>query len=160
MQNVLPKTTSNEGALVAFVGTLGSGLTWAGSIVVDALMTRLGAKDSRYICMMGVACMSLGFGMASACTEVWQLLMTQGLLYGIGSSLLYYLVLSTTPEYFTTHRGSAMVFILLGAGIAGLVFSLLICFLLTKMGPRCTLRLLSFLFLVVALQIAATVAPS
>ncbi|KAF7874933.1 hypothetical protein EAF04_002107 [Stromatinia cepivora] len=159
-QTMLPKTTDNEGALVAFVGTLGSGLTWAGSIAVNPMMTRLGAKGSRYICMVGVAFMSLGFGLASVCEEVWQLLLTQGLLYGIGSSFLYYPILSTAPEYFTTHRGSAMGFILSGAGIGGLVFSPLIRFLLTSIGPRWTLRLLSFLVLVIALPIAATAAPS
>ncbi|KAF7941283.1 hypothetical protein BELL_0001g00230 [Botrytis elliptica] len=123
-QTMLPKSARNEGALVAFVGTLGSGLTWAGSVVV------------------------------------WQLLLTQGLLYGIGSSFLYYPILSTAPEYFTTHRGSAMGFILSGAGIGGLVFSPLIRFLLTSIGPRWTLRLLSLLVLIIALPIAATAAPS
>lgn len=67
---MLPKSTGNEGALVAFVGTLGSGLTWAGSIVVNPLMTRLGTRGTRYICIMGVVCMSLGFGLASVCQEV------------------------------------------------------------------------------------------
>lgn len=71
-QTMLPKNTINEGALVAFVGTLGSGLTWAGSIVVNPMMSRLGTKGSRYICMMGVVFMSLGFGLASVCKEVRQ----------------------------------------------------------------------------------------
>ncbi|KAM0136015.1 hypothetical protein ACHAO1_004844 [Botrytis cinerea] len=155
-QTMLPKSTVNEGALVAFVGTLGSGLTWAGSVVVNPMMARLGTKGSKHICMMGVAFMSLGFGLAS----VWQLLLTQGLLYGIGSSFLYYPILSTAPEYFTTHRGSAMGFILSGAGIGGLIFSPLIRFLLTSIGPRWTLRLLSFLVLIIALPIAVTAAPS
>lgn len=159
-QNMLPKTTGNEGALVAFVGTLGSGLTWAGSIVVNPMMTRLGAKGPKHICIMGVVFISLGFGLASLCKEVWQLLLTQGLLYGIGSSLLYYPILSTAPEYFNTHRGSAMGFILSGAGIGGLIFSPLIRFLLTSIGPRWTLRLISFLVLVIALPIAATAASS
>ncbi|EDN90949.1 hypothetical protein SS1G_00349 [Sclerotinia sclerotiorum 1980 UF-70] len=69
-QNMLPKTTGNEGALVAFVGTLGSGLTWAGSIVVNPMMTRLGAKGPKHICIMGVVFISLGFGLASLCKEV------------------------------------------------------------------------------------------
>ncbi|TGO30927.1 hypothetical protein BPAE_0002g00170 [Botrytis paeoniae] len=159
-QTMLPKSTRNEGALVAFVGTLGSGLTWAGSVVVNPMMARLGMKGSKHICMMGVAFMSLGIGLASVCKEVWQLLLTQGLLYGIGSSFFYYPILSIAPEYFTTHRGSAMGFILSGAGIGGLAFSPLIRFLLTSIGPRWTLRLLSFLVLIIALPIAATAAPS
>jgi hypothetical protein len=34
-QDMLPKSTKNQPALVAFVGTLGYGLTWAGSIAIN-----------------------------------------------------------------------------------------------------------------------------
>ncbi|PQE16925.1 hypothetical protein CJF30_00003635 [Rutstroemia sp. NJR-2017a BBW] len=159
-QTMLPKTTANNGALVAFVGTLGSGLTWAGSIVVNPMMTRLGDRASKYICITGVICMSLGLGLASLCTQLWQLLLSQGFLYGIGSSLLYYPILSTAPEYFTAHRGSAIGFILSGAGVGGLAFSPFIRYLLTAIGPRWALRTLSLLTLVVALPIAVSAAPS
>jgi len=104
--------------------------------------------------------MSLGFGLASICTQVWQLLLTQGLLYGVGSSLLYFPILSAAPEYFTTHRGSAMGFILSGAGIGGLVFSPIIRASLSAIGPRWTLRTLAFLVLVISLPIAVTASPS
>ncbi|KAM3075543.1 hypothetical protein ACMFMG_007685 [Clarireedia jacksonii] len=159
-QTMLPKSTINDGALVAFIGTLGSGLTWAGSIVVNPMMTRLGDQASKYICGVGVVCMSLGLGLASLGTQVWQLLLSQGFLYGIGSSLLYYPILSTAPEYFTAHRGSAVGFILSGAGIGGLVFSPFIRYLLTAIGPRWALRTLSLITLVIALPIAVSAAPS
>lgn len=80
--------------------------------------------------------MSLGFGLASLSSQVWHLLLTQGLLYGIGSSMLYFPILSAAPEYFTAHRGSAMGFILSGSGIGGLVFSPVIRALLEGVGPR------------------------
>lgn len=69
-QTMLPNTTSNNGALVAFVGTLGSGLTWGGSIAVNPIMARLGIKGTRYLRVIGVLCMSLGFGLASLSTQV------------------------------------------------------------------------------------------
>ncbi|KAL3423803.1 hypothetical protein PVAG01_05550 [Phlyctema vagabunda] len=159
-QEMISGSTRGQGALVAFVGTLGAGLTWAGSIVVNPLIARLGIKGSRLVGVVGVLCMSLGFGLASCCTEIWQLLLTQGLLYGIGSSLLYFPILSTAPEYFNTHRGSAMGFILSGAGVGGLVFSPFIRYLLSAIGPRWTLRLLSFLNLLISLPIAITASPS
>ena len=91
---------------------------------------------------------------------MWHLLLTQGLLFGMGSSLLYFPILSAAPEYFNDHRGSAMGFILSGAGIGGLVFSPMIRALLASIGPRWTLRLLSLLNLLISLPIAITAAPS
>lgn len=104
--------------------------------------------------------MSLGLGLASLCMQVYQLLLTQGLLYGIGSSLLYFPILSVAPEYFAAHRGSAMGFILSGAGIGGLVFSPIVRALIAAIGPRWTLRVLAFLVTALGLPIAVTAAPS
>lgn len=92
--------------------------------------------------------------------QIWHLLLTQGLLYGIGSSLLYFPILSVTPEYFSTHRGTAMGIVLSGSGIGGLVLSPLIRLLLAHLGVRWTLRFLSFFNLLISLPISLTVAPS
>ncbi|KAH8593559.1 MFS monocarboxylate transporter-like protein [Bisporella sp. PMI_857] len=159
-QTMLPKSTSRDGALVAFVGTLGYGLTWGGSIFVNPVMARLGVRGTRWLGITGVVGMSAGFGLASLSTQVWHLLLTQGLLFGLGSSLLYFPILSAAPEYFTAHRGSAMGFILSGAGIGGLVFSPLIRVLISAIGPRWTLRFLCFLNLIISLPIAISAAPS
>ena len=156
---MLPVSTSSS-ALTAFIGTLGSGLTWSGSLLINPILARLNVQGTKVLCIIGVLFMSLGLGLASLCSQVWQLLLTQGLLYGIGSSLLYFPILSVAPEYFTTHRGSAMGFILSGAGIGGLVFSPLIRALISSIGPRWTLRALALLVLVLSLPIAATAAPS
>lgn len=67
---MLPKSTENDSALVAFVGTLGTGLTWAGSIFVNPIMARLELKGTRGIGVFGVLLMSLAFGLASVCTQV------------------------------------------------------------------------------------------
>jgi MFS family permease len=158
-QTMLPKSTSSS-ALTAFIGTLGSGLTWSGSLLINPILARLNIRGTKLLCVLGVLCMSLGLGLASLCTRVWQLLLTQGLLYGMGSSLLYFPILSVAPEYFTAHRGSAMGFILSGAGIGGLVFSPLIRALISSIGPRWTLRALAVFVLVASLPIAATAAPS
>ena len=158
-QTMLPVSTSSS-ALTAFIGTLGSGLTWSGSLFINPILARLNMKGTKALCLAGVLCMSLGLGLASLCSQIWQLLLTQGLLYGIGSSLLYFPILSVAPEYFNAHRGSAMGFILSGSGMGGLIFSPLIRALLSAIGPRWTLRALALLVLVVSLPIASMAAPS
>lgn len=126
-------------ALLAFVGTLCYGLTWAGGILVNPVISRIEhgiwAPDTnttrsgrgrgktwrrrwggvlltnRTITVTGVFLMALGFALASFATTVWHLLLTQGFLVGLGMSLVYFPLLAPAPEYFSRHRGTAMGFV-------------------------------------------------
>ncbi|KKZ62231.1 hypothetical protein EMCG_03293 [[Emmonsia] crescens] len=159
-QSILPPSQAQNRASVALVGTLGAGLTWGGSIFVNPLMTRVKGNANRKIATAGCILMSLAYGLASTSSQVWQLLLTQGLLYGLGSSMLYFPILSVAPEYFDRHRGLAMGFILSGAGIGGLILSPLTRVLLDTVGVRWCLRILSFANLVITLPIALFAPPS
>jgi MFS family permease len=58
----LPANQLNSKALIAFVGTLGAGLTWGGSIFVNPLMARV--RDPRRITLTGAALICLGYVLA------------------------------------------------------------------------------------------------
>ena len=92
--------------------------------------------------------------------QVWHLLLTQGLLYGIGSSLMYFPILSVCPEYFNGRRGLAMGFVLSGSGVGAVIFTLVTRQLLDVIGLRWTLRALAFIILLISLPIAITAPPS
>lgn len=118
-------------AWLAFVGTLCYGLTWAGGIVVNPVISRIEHGDwandtpsnrrwrrkllrlltPKTITISGILMISAGFTLASFCRSIWQLLLTQGLLVGFGMSLLYFPFLAPAPEYFTNHRATAMGFV-------------------------------------------------
>ncbi|KAH8890239.1 MFS general substrate transporter [Thozetella sp. PMI_491] len=169
-------------ALLAFVGTLGSGLTWAGSVAVSPLVSRIEHTESlspaaraslswwrrrllahisvRWVTISGVLLMSLGFALASFATKLWHLLLTQGLLYGVGSSMLYFPLLSPAPEYFTLHRATAMGVILAGGGVGGLAFSPLLRALLASLGAATTLRIWALVVLLVGIPVAIAVPRS
>ena len=118
-------------ALLAFVGTLCYGLTWAGGIVVNPVISRiehgtwaptapstrlwrrkiLRLLTPRTVTISGVLMVSAGFILASFSRSIWQLLLTQGFLVGLGMSLLYFPLLAPAPEYFTNHRATAMGFV-------------------------------------------------
>lgn len=65
---ILPPSQAKNNAAIAFIGTFGAGLTWAGSIFINPMMERVAA--TKYITMAGVILMSLGFGLASVSTQV------------------------------------------------------------------------------------------
>ena len=118
-------------ALLAFVGSLCYGLTWAGGIVVNPVIARIENGNwapttpstklwrrrilrllaPRTITISGVIMVSTGFMLASVSSSVWELLLTQGFLVGFGMSLLYFPLLAPAPEYFTKHRATAMGFV-------------------------------------------------
>lgn len=64
----LPAKQANNRAAVAFVGTLGAGLTWGGSIFVNPLVSR--TNDVRWITGLGSVGMSLGLILAGESKNV------------------------------------------------------------------------------------------
>lgn len=67
-----PKTNIVDGegqdALVSLVGTIGSGLTWSGGILVNPFITRV--KNVKYLSLGGGVIMSIGLFLASFSTRV------------------------------------------------------------------------------------------
>ncbi|OZJ03686.1 hypothetical protein BZG36_03500 [Bifiguratus adelaidae] len=154
---ISPSQAQNK-ALIAFVGTLGYGLTWEGSIFVSPLMAR--TKDFKWITVPGAILMSAGYALAGSSTQLWHLALTQGLIFGIGGSMVYFPALSVAPEYFERRRGAAMGFILSGAGMGGLIWSPVAGLLLDRLGARWALRTIGLLNLAISLPIALCAVPS
>lgn len=78
----------------------------------------------------------------------------------MGSSMVYFPILSVAPEYFDRHRGAAMGFILSGASIGGLVLSPLVRTLLGVIGVRWTLRAMALANMAITLPVAISAPPS
>jgi MFS family permease len=155
---IIPTSEKQNRALIAFIGTLAAGLTWSGSIFVNPLMSRV--KSLKTLTMTGAVLMATGYFLASFATRTWHLLLTQGLIEGIGSSLLYFPILSIAPEYFSARRGAAMGFILSGAGTGGLVLSPVTSALISQVGTRWTLRSLALINLCIGMAVALATSPT
>ncbi|EZF31893.1 hypothetical protein H101_04516 [Trichophyton interdigitale H6] len=158
--SVLDPSEAKNRAAVALVGTLGAGLTWSGSIVINPLVSRVSGNANQKIATAGCCLMSASYALASLSQRLWHLLLTQGLLYGMGSSMVYFPILSVAPEYFDRHRGAAMGFILSGASIGGLVLSPLVRTFLGVIGVRWTLRAMALANMVITLPVAISAPPS
>ncbi|KAJ7080953.1 MFS general substrate transporter [Mycena belliarum] len=139
-ESKIPGTRGND-AVVSLIGTLGSGMTWSGGIFANPIIARV--ESVKLVTLAGVVTMSLGLLLASYSSSLWQLFLTQALLYGIGSSLYYFPIISIAPTYFDRHRGFAMGFILSGSGVGGLVLAPVLQVLLGRYGVGTTLRILA-----------------
>ncbi|THU78405.1 MFS general substrate transporter [Dendrothele bispora CBS 962.96] len=111
----------------------------------------------KLITLVGALIMSMGLVFASFATKLWHLYLTQALLYGLGSSMYYYPLMTLAPTYFDRHRGFAMGLILAGSGVGGLVMALVLQNLLDRYGIGWALRILGVWNFVVGVGVAAVV---
>jgi MFS family permease len=94
---------------------------------------------------------ALSLLLASFSQQLWQFELTQGVLMGVGTCLLYMPAVTVCPPWFNEHRGLAMGFILAGTGVGGVVWAPALRALNDKIGFRNTLRLSSGVSLVLCL---------
>src|SRR5689334_20213003 len=93
----------------------------------------------RQSALVGVLVMTLSLVAAAFATEVWQLYLSQGLLYGLGASLTYFASLTLPSQWFKRNRGFVTGISISGGGIGGLWLSPVISKLLISKGLRWTM---------------------
>ncbi|KAL0567536.1 hypothetical protein V5O48_014459 [Marasmius crinis-equi] len=133
------RDAKGQDALVSLVGTIGTGLTWAGGILVNPLIA---GGNVKLVALSGAFFMSLGLVLASFSTKLWHLFLTQAFLYGLGASMYYFPILAITPLYFNRRRGFAMGIVLAGSSLGGLVLAPMQQYLIDRYGVQWTLRIL------------------
>ncbi|ODV78887.1 MFS general substrate transporter [Suhomyces tanzawaensis NRRL Y-17324] len=156
--------TSLEGPLharsnsqVALVGTIGNALTYTFGIFNKSLMSHF---RPRTIMVAGAVLMSLGLALAGSCTHLYQFILTQGVLFGVGASLVYLPPVVCAPIYFNRHRAIAMGVLFSGTGFGGLALASLTRHLLSLLGWRWCLRTLGFANFAVTLGASFLVKPA
>ncbi|KAF9905732.1 hypothetical protein EC991_001334 [Linnemannia zychae] len=123
---------------VSFVGSLANGFQFGFTIIAGPAMNRFGHK---IILWSGCVIGSLGLLLASWCTELWQLYLTQGVMFGIGASLLNIAATAIPPLWYDKNRGLAMGICFCGAGIGGLVLGFAIPALINAVDIYWTVRI-------------------
>uniref|UniRef100_A0A060TBD7 ARAD1D27170p n=1 Tax=Blastobotrys adeninivorans TaxID=409370 RepID=A0A060TBD7_BLAAD len=132
-------------SIVSLIGTIGTALTYLGGILHSPLDRVLSPRNQM---LTGSIILSLGLILTGSCSKVYQFMLCQGILFGIGSSMAYLPPVVCGPPYFTKHRGIAMGAVFSGTGFGGLVMAPLARALISAMGFRWALRTLGFMSLV------------
>ena len=113
--------------------------------IEEGIMFQILPKAARYrqtLVLIGITTMMVSLILASLATEAWQIVLTQGILYGIGGIFLNFVHVSIFSEWFDKKKGQAMGLIWLGYRAGGLGFPLICQWLLDKHGFQQTLRVL------------------
>lgn len=97
--------------------------------------------------MLVIGSLGLTFGivMLSFCNEYYQIFLTQGLIVGISSGILYIPSLACLSTYFTTKRGLAVGIALSGSSIGGMVYPIVFRRLEPTIGFPWATRVVGFI---------------
>jgi MFS family permease len=115
---------------------------------MSPLLARLG---TRLTMVLGSILLSLGMILTGFATEIWHVYLTQGVLVGLGSSILYMSIVGVIPQWFTTLRATAMGISSSGGGFGGLALSPMVSSLVQKYGLPWTYRIIGLMALSICL---------
>jgi len=133
--------------MAAIIGTLCTGILYCIGSFVMSLMNNF-PKSAVYFPTIGTLVCSGSFLAASYSTKAWQLLLCQGIVYGIGGALLYYPALFFLSEWWVVKRGLAGSIMFAGTSVFGLIIPPVLDWALNKYGTPATLRGLGAAFLI------------
>ncbi|KAL1800306.1 hypothetical protein ACET3X_000648 [Alternaria dauci] len=116
-------------------------------------------QHKRKAMVAGLLIMCLSLGLSSLCTTVPQLIVTQGILYGIGGAVAYSPVVTFLDEWFIRRKGLAFGIMWAGTGLGGIVVPLLLQLLLNSYGFRTALRIWTIVLFIVGLPLTFFLKP-
>lgn len=129
-----------------------STISWIGS-VQTCLTLVIGAFSGRLLdaglflptFMVGSVVQVLGMFLMSISTEYWQLMLTQGVLTGIGGGIFFTPSLALISTYFQKRRGIAVGIATTGNSAGGMIYPLVVRQLIPIVGFAWTTRVLAFI---------------
>lgn len=88
----------------------------------------------------GLVIAVLAIGLSSFATSVWQLILTQGVLLGLGGCFLYFPIYTFIDQWFVRRKGFAYGVMWAGSGCGGLSGPLVMNWGLSRFGSQTLLR--------------------
>ncbi|KAH8164849.1 hypothetical protein CIB48_g3408 [Xylaria polymorpha] len=132
----------------AFIG----GLSLSIAFVVSPLATFLAGWDkcgTRLTIFIGVIFETIAFIGSSFATELWQIILSQGISFGLGLGLTFVTSAPVPAQWFKKRRSLANGFVASGSGFGGLVYSLATNAMIQNIGLAWTFRTLAIICFVV-----------
>jgi len=127
---------------IGIIGTTSNGVMYLSMPFLFVAFSRRWANLRRTTAFCGLAITCIGFLTSSFSTEVWHLVITQGILVAFGCALMYSPTTLSLSEYFSTNnRAIAYGVVLSSKNITGSVCPFLMQYLLDHFGFRTTIRI-------------------
>ncbi|KAI9044845.1 major facilitator superfamily domain-containing protein [Aspergillus affinis] len=129
---------SRNTASASVIGSCCMGVLYLASPISLFLLQRW-PQYCRMSSLFGLAVAVIGLIASSFATKIWQLIITQGIIYPLGACMLYYPVLLFIDEWFVRRKGLAFGVCWAGSGVSGTVFPFLIRWALSRFSFKVTM---------------------
>ncbi|KAI0514528.1 major facilitator superfamily domain-containing protein [Xylaria bambusicola] len=143
---------------IAVIGTSAMGVMYLASPIIMGFCQTFG-RWARWGPILGLLVMSLALALSSFASTTTHLIVSQGVLYGLGGSFCYCPCIMYLGEWFVNKKGLAYGMMWSGTGLAGVILPLLLQSLLGSLGFRNTLRVWAALLFVLAAPAAFLIKP-
>lgn len=146
--NTFPGTSKLQYALV---GSLAVGCTLLISPIVTIAIREVGTRPTM---LVGAVLQSVGLVCASLSKQIWQLSLSQGVVFGLGMGMLFLPSYGVISQWFTRRRALANGIAIAGAGLGGFVYSLSAGAIIRNLGIDWAYRILAIVSAVVNIACA------
>ena len=134
---------------IAIIGALATGISNLGLPFVSPVALRFPQYQRHMVCFGWCLCCVSLVG-ASFATQVWHLILSQGVLYGSGWVICYTPFLIMLNEWFVKKRGLVYGILFGASGVSGLILPFILEASLSRFGFRVTLRAFAIAVVVVS----------
>lgn len=140
--------------LTLLPGSSASAISWIGTVTTFLLIC-IGIVSGplfdlgffRTMLLVGAATETLSVMLMSVSKNYWSLMLTQGILQGLGNGLLYLPGLVLVGRSFKQHRAIAMGITTCGGPVGGIIYTLIFEQLISKTSFGWTVRVMGFVML-------------
>ncbi|OMJ07814.1 Riboflavin transporter MCH5 [Smittium culicis] len=129
-------------ATISWISTISFTFLYMGGLLAGPMVSLIGIK---YVTLIGALTSSLGLALAALSSSVWQLALTQGAIYGFGSSLLVNLSITMASLWLVKHKSLGLGIISSGSGFGGLILAPTMRKTLPALGIHWTFGVLAIL---------------
>ncbi|CZT45848.1 related to monocarboxylate transporter 2 [Rhynchosporium secalis] len=143
---------------IAAIGTSSLGVMY---LMAPVTLTVLEAfpRFHRWCSVVGLVISALALILSSFATQIWHLIITQGVMYAVGGSLLYAPTMFYLDQWFEKRKGLAFGVMWSGVGASGLVFPFALKVLLDTWGFEYTLRIWSIILVFLCAPLVYFIKP-
>ncbi|KAI9506722.1 hypothetical protein GGI25_005039 [Coemansia spiralis] len=127
---------------ISWIATLISFCMFIGAIFTGKIIDKIGFKIT---CFIGALVCGIALVLASFTHQLWQLILTQGIMLGFGASLIFSPSMSIVAQWHTKHRVLATGIAVSGGGVGGMAISAATQAMVNSIGYRWSLRILGIL---------------
>ncbi|KAJ5678128.1 uncharacterized protein N7477_003761 [Penicillium maclennaniae] len=130
--------TGTSSSVISLIGTLSIAIMSMGG---PFIMTWAKIYGPQPVIMAGGIVFGLGCILASLSEYVWEFVLTQGLLVGLGTCMAYVPTMSVAPTWFDKRRGLAMGIVISGSACGAMIWPPVLRAITSSLGFRNALRI-------------------